>query len=204
LAYGRWKSLDQVARYAERRYRKLDQRLLNRREQHLVRNLFDTHEITGPILDIPVGYGRFQSLLHTYGPVHAADWGYYPVLYQRERVGLAVSAVNCAAEALPYRDRTFTAVFCFRLLQHMHRAEEREAMYREFRRVSRQWVVVSLYLAASLHTLHRRLFPKPARITILTREQFTREYRSAGLRLVEMVSVVPGLHAHRICLLAVE
>lgn len=160
------------------------------------------HQLSGTILDVPVGYGRFQSLLHEFGPVWAADWGFLMTQFARERVGLAEKTANCSAEALPFPDNSVDGIFCFRLLQHMHKREERVAIYKEFQRVSRKWILVSLYQAAPLHLLHRRLFPQPSRITMLDRKNIIDEMSQAGLKLIEIKSVLPGLHAHRICLLS--
>ncbi len=66
--------------------------------------------------------------------------------------------------------------------------------------MSRRWVVLSLYIRTPLHLLHRRIIKLTSRITMLSREELREEAREAGLQLVRMVSVLPGLHAQRICL----
>ena len=81
MAYTKWKDVDQVERYAIRRYRSWDQRWIDKREKKIVQGLFTKHKIRGIILDIPVGPGRFQPLLSKFGDVLSADLGYMPVLY---------------------------------------------------------------------------------------------------------------------------
>ncbi|RMF09602.1 MAG: class I SAM-dependent methyltransferase [Candidatus Neomarinimicrobiota bacterium] len=200
MAYGRWKSLDQVERYARKRYSKLDQRLVDRREKALVRSLLQSYGITGDVLDLPVGYGRFQPLLREFGTVYAGDWGFFPAVYAHERLGTARLSVTCDAQFVPFGNNTMDLVFCFRLMQHMHVREERVRIYRELGRVSRRWVLVSVYLQSVFHTVHRTLFPQPSRITFLRRSEFETELAEAGLRLVALRSVLPGLHGHRIVL----
>ncbi len=204
MAYTLWTNLDQVDHYARTRYRHWDQRWLDRREQSLVRELFTRYQLQGQILDAPVGYGRFQPLLAEFGAVHALDFNYYAALYQHQRLGLAQGSVTGAAEALPFKTDSFDVVFSFRLLQHMHEPEERRAIFREFGRVSRQWVVVSLYLMSLVHRLHRRLVKQPSRITMLTRQELLTEAQEAGLTPVRIAPVLPGLHAHHICLFSVD
>ncbi len=85
----------------------------------------------------------------------------------------------------------------------MHEPDERRAIFREFGRVSRQWVVVSLYLMSLGHRLHRRFVKQPSRITMLTRREMLAEAEGAGLTLVRIASVLPGLHAHHVCLFSV-
>lgn len=195
-----WQNLEQVDRYARERYRHWDQRWLSRREEQLVARIFAQYHLGGSILDVPVGYGRFQKLLHRFGLVHALDASYYAVLYQRENPGLAQGSVTGLAEELPYPDRSFEVIFSLRLLQHIHERDRRLAILNEFNRVSRRWVVVSLYVQAPLHLLHRRIVKLTSRITMLSRGELREEAREAGLQLVRMVSVLPGLHAQRICL----
>lgn len=195
-----WKNLEQVDQYARERYRHWDQRWLSHREEQLVAGIFTQYQLGGSILDVPVGYGRFQELLHRFGPVHALDASYYAVLYQRENLGLAQGSVTGLAEELPYPDRSFEVIFSLRLLQHIHERDRRLAILNEFNRVSRRWVVLSLYIRTPLHLLHRRIINLTSRITMLSREELREEAREAGLQLVRMVSVLPGLHAQRICL----
>ncbi|MFB0516523.1 MAG: class I SAM-dependent methyltransferase [Candidatus Neomarinimicrobiota bacterium] len=203
MAYKTWESLEQVHQYAQKRYRHRDQRWLHRREENLIKNLFTRYHLGGSILDVPVGYGRFQELLIQYGPVQALDFNFNAILYQRAKLGLARGSVTGLAEALPYRDRSFELVFSIRLLQHVHEQDQRVAILKEFKRVSRRWVVVSFYIQTPLHILHRRLFKQPSRITMLSRRTLLGEAEMAGLQLVKMLSVVPGLHAHRIGLFTV-
>ncbi|UCD38323.1 MAG: class I SAM-dependent methyltransferase [Fidelibacterota bacterium] len=204
MAYTIWENLEQVERYARKRYRHWDQRWISHREENLIANLFTRHNLEGPILDVPVGYGRFQKLLSRFGPIQALDFNYYAVLYQQAKLGLASGSVTGLAEALPYKDGSFETVFSLRLLQHIHEREQRVAILKEFKRVSRRWVVASLYIKTPLHRLHRRIFRQPSRITMISHEGLLEEARVSGLKLVTRLSVVPGLHAHRICLFSVE
>jgi len=199
-----WKNLEQVDRYARERYRHWDQRWLSRREERLVTGIFTRYNLNGSILDVPVGYGRFQKLLSRFGPVHALDSNYYAVLYQRKNLGLALDSVTGRAQELPYPDRSFEVVFSLRLMQHIHERDMRLAIMNEFNRVSRRWIVVSLYVRTPIHRLHRRIFKMPSRITMLSREELKEEAREVGLQLERIVSVLPGLHAHRICLFSSE
>lgn len=203
MAYTEWGGVEDVARYAERRYRHWDQRWIDRRERAMVRRLFEAFNLGGEILDVPVGYGRFQPLLSRYGEVDAVDFSPHVVAFQQEKYGLARHSVVGRAEDLPFADNSYDVVFSFRLLQHVHHWEERVAMFAEFGRVSRQWVLVSMYMASPVHQLQRRLFNTKAKITMISRSQLQAESHSAGLELVQLSSVLPGLHAHRIGLFRV-
>ena len=202
MAYRAWQSLQEVERYARRRYRHWDQRWLHRREQRLVAELFTRYGLGGSILDAPVGYGRFQAQLARFGPVHALDANTYVLHYQRSTPGMATSSAAGLAEALPFRDNSFDVVFSLRLLQHIHDRDARIAILKEFKRVSRRWVLASLYLRTALHSMHRRMVRQPSRITMLSRRELAYEAAEAGLESVRVRAVVPFLHGHRLCLFA--
>ncbi len=202
MAYRAWQSLREVERYAGKRYRHWDQRWLHRREQRLVADLFTHYGLGGTILDAPVGYGRFQTQLARFGPVHALDANTHALHYQRTTPGLARSSAAGLAEALPFRDNSFDVVFSLRLLQHIHERDARIAILREFKRVSRRWVLASLYLRSALHSLHRRMVRQPSRITMLSRRDLEHEAAEAGLEIVRVRAVAPFLHGHRLCLFA--
>jgi len=200
MAYKIYQDLSEVERYANRRYRSWDQRWISDREQRLVKQLFQKYELAGDILDVPCGYGRFFHLLSDYGTVHAADLNHHTVAYYNEKVCSDPSAVEAPADKLPFADGRFDGVFCFRLLQHMHKSTERIAIYQEFARISRKWIVVSLYISSWLHLAHRAIVKMPSRITMLSKSDLVEEARTAGLELKALSSVLPGLHAHRIAL----
>lgn len=204
MAYTVWTQLDQVEHYASTRYRHWDQRWISNREQKLVRRWMEKYNMGGEILDAPVGYGRFQPILGEYGHVYALDFNYYAALYQTKRRGLPPRVVTAVAEQIPFKDDAFDLVFSFRLLQHMHDPNERRAIFSEYARVSRKWVIVSLYLETAAHTFHRKIFKQPSHITMMTKDQLVDEVAGTKLRLVDKVAVLPGLHAHNLCLFTTE
>jgi len=200
MTYKIWKNQEQVERYARRRYRTLDQRWVSNREMLLDNRLFQKYQLKGTILDVPSGFGRFNKLLNNYGTVYAADLNHFAVLYYNEKVCENPPAIEASAEDLPFDDNNFSGVFCFRLLQHIHNSNERIAILKEFNRVRSNWVVASFYVSSWLHRIQRSILKMPAKITMITASQLMQEAQTAGLRLHSMHSVLPGFHAHRICL----
>ncbi len=200
VAYTRWKNLAAVEQYARSRYRHWDQKWVDLRERSMVRRLLREYAIAGPILDAPVGYGRFQPLLREFGATTALDINYFAALYQTEILGLCDLAINGNCAALPFKDNTFETIFSFRLMQHMHEPHERINILREFARVSKRWVIVSTYIGSPLHRLHRILVPQPSKITILDNRTFYAEAKAAGLVPIKKLSLLAGFHAHRIFL----
>lgn len=202
MSYKPWKDLEHVQRYATHRYASWDQRWVDRKEQSAVKQVLREYGLSGLILDVPAGYGRFLSVLSEVGDVLAVDLGFFPLLYQKERAGLAAECVNARAQQLPFKDNSVDVVFCFRLFQHLHHAAERVATLREFKRVSRKWVVLSMYGATGVHGLFRRLVSQPSRITMVAEDQFEEELTEAGMKVVKKKTVIPYLHAQRLYLLS--
>lgn len=167
MAYKIWKNLDQVERYANKRYRTWDQRWISNREQHLVADLFRRHKLGGTIIDVPSGFGRFHDLLREFGIVYAADLNHFAVEYYNQRICSDPPAVEASADNLPFPDGNFDSVFCFRLLQHIHGSNERIAILTELARVSRKAVVASIYLKTWFHSSHRKLVKMPSKITMM-------------------------------------
>lgn len=113
------------------------------------------------VLDAPCGVGRASIWLAQQGcQVVGVDLG---------EAALALAA-NLAAEAgvtasfeshdifaLPFADRTFDAVLCFRLLHHFESPRLRSRLIAELCRVSARHVLISRISPASVTSLRRRL-----------------------------------------------
>lgn len=202
MSYKIWKNLEQVERYANKRYRSWDQRWISEREQSLIVKLFRDNDLGGKILDVPSGFGRFNKILSEFGTVYAADLNHFAVEYYNQKVCPEPAAVEASANDLPFDDGLFDTVFSFRLLQHIHTAEDRTGILTELSRVSNNHVVASFYISNRMHLAHRAVVKMPSRITMISKAQLLDEARDAGLNLVTLISVIPGLHAHRIGLFA--
>jgi len=204
MAYEEWSSLEKVKKYQQKRYKSLDQKVIDQREQRLVRRIFKKYKIEGNILDIPCGYGRFHPLLSQFGEIHAADNGKLIAKYAEENVGLAKSTTICDAADMPYEETSFDAVFSFRLIQHIHNRDERIAIYNEFNRVSKKWVIISLYVDTTIHKTIKKINKKKAKITFLNDEIVLDEFNNAKLKIMDSFFVLPGVHGHKIYLAIVK
>ena len=200
MAYEEWSSTDKVEKYHRKRYKSFDQKIVDKLEKRIVRSIFNKYNITGPLLDIPCGYGRFHTLLNNFGEIHAADNGKLIAKYQKENVGLSKSTTICDAAKMPYENNSFDAVFSFRLIQHIHNSNERIAIYNEFNRVSKKWVIISLYKNVPLHTTFKKFSKKKAKITFLNSTTIESELAKANLIPVYSRYIIPGVHGHKIIL----
>jgi len=202
----------EVEEYERKRYQGLDQRIVNTREQSILKKFLE--QITkkkGLALDLPCGYGRFSKLLGGQGlrPVNC-DISFHMVKRACEKSGGIGSseiagAVANAKQGLPFKDGVFQVVFSLRFFHHLHEKQARTFILTEFSRVSKGWVVLSFYQANPLHKIQRQLRRKvkksSTRIKMLLAEEFAEEIAQAGLKPVRIIPLFKGLHSQHIALL---
>ena len=208
-----------VADYEKRRYRGLDQRLVDYREKHILRRiLIGLKKKGGPawerdgkvlILDAPCGYGRFSRLLLGTGArLVSSDFAFNMVeraVENREGGRHIGGVVADFKRGLPFKSNVFEYVFSIRLFHHLHAGEDREAVLREFARVAKDGVILSFYRVQGLHAFQRRLrrFFRRTRRTIMmvTEKTFEKEAASAGFRVERVVPLFRWIHAQNIAVL---
>jgi SAM-dependent methyltransferase len=204
----------EVADYERRRYRGLDQRLVNAREMRILKKLLsmcppDAADGPARALDAPCGYGRFTGLLDKAGfTIFAADLSVAMVRRARARGPIAarpVGIVSNLTQGLPFRPGSFSLVFSMRFFHHLHESPARRAALAEFARATREWLIVSYYQANPLHlaqrAVRRKILRKTTRIKMISGSEFRGEAASAGFEIVRVVPLFRGLHAQHIALL---
>ncbi|HEB52080.1 MAG TPA: class I SAM-dependent methyltransferase [bacterium] len=174
-----------AVRYRDRRFRTGSGAATDRRERRALRRLLRRAATApGPWLDVPCGAGRLTDEL----PGSKV---------QVDRDPTMVAAIDaphpkaCASvHALPFADGTFGGALCMRLLQHIPTGDERVAILRELRRVTRGPLLASFFDANSLQHLRRRLRPLFGRRRsgrhAVSRRTFARELAAAGFEVVAM------------------
>jgi SAM-dependent methyltransferase len=208
-----------VADYERRRYRGLDQRLVDFREKHILRRILRglikkggpawEREGAALILDAPCGYGRFSGLLLGAGVRLVSSDLAFPMVERavenserRRHLGGVEADFR---RGLPFKPGVFDYVFSMRLFHHLHAGEDREAVLREFARVAKEGVILSFYGVKGLHALQRKLrrfFRRTQRtIKMVPGATFEKEAASAGFRVERVVPLFRGIHAQHIVVL---
>ncbi len=205
----------EVEDYERRRYRGLDQRLVDAREQRIVRRFLETARGKGAgeradlVLDAPCGYGRFSSLVQDLGlRLVSSDLSFYMVDRARVRDGRHPRSDGVVADlkkGLPFKTASFAAVLSIRFFHHVHESQEREEILGEFARVSSRWAILSYYELNRLHRLQRKirrgLKRSKTRIRMVTKAEFMQELEKAGFRVFKKLPLLWGIHAQKIVLL---
>jgi SAM-dependent methyltransferase len=208
---------DEVRDYERRRYRGLDQRLVDGREREITRRLLAAalgRAGSSPlVLDVPCGYGRLSTIVIGAGArLVGADISLHMVERTLQNLSgpgsagtRATGVVADLTKGLPFRGGVFDAALVMRLFHHLHRSEDRQAVLAELRRVARGPVILSFYRTNRLHLLQRKLRKalqgKAYEIRMITGRTFREEAEAAGWRVVRVVPLFRGLHAQHIALL---
>jgi SAM-dependent methyltransferase len=173
--------------YATKYERSWLRRRSARREARLLLAALDRSGAHGAVLDVPCGAGRMTEALLARGDrVTGADLSAEMTAEAARRCATAAREgradfVRSSATALPFEDRRFDAVVCWRLLHHLVSREDRVRVLAEAARVSRGPVVVSFADAGTLRARLQRLRGRRRRCALLTAASLDAEAREAGL-----------------------
>jgi SAM-dependent methyltransferase len=180
-----WTTPEAAQRYARTRY--ASPRAAGRDPATLAR-LLDRHlrrQSSARVLDVPHGTGRLAPLLEA-RQLHWTGLDRSAAMLGEARALHGRPLVVGAIERLPFRDDSFDAVVCCRLLHHLDAERELPLALRELVRVSRELVLASFWDAGTLHAWRRRsgLRPDGGRRRALPKRRLERAFEEAGARIV--------------------
>ena len=155
-------NFNQAHHYHEHHHRTLGRRLSNWREQCMAARLLALSGNPATVLDLPCGTGRFWPTLSCQKEriIMAAD-NSAPMLAVARQVNPPdlldrIALFQCSAFDTGLRDGSVDHILCMRLLHHFAHAEDRLALLREFHRVTRDTVAISLWVAGNYKAFRRR------------------------------------------------
>jgi ubiquinone/menaquinone biosynthesis C-methylase UbiE len=185
-----------VRAYRQRRYRSLDQRWVNWREQRIMTQLLSENRLAGgSLLDVPCGYGRFTALCTRLGITTIGADVKFDMLRLATETHPDYRWVRANILQLPFADGAVDGVICIRLFHHRFSSAERQQMLRELARVARRVVLLSFYCRTPLHAASRYWRSHRHRLTMLSRAEFHDLIAACGLRIQSYRSLLPGWHA---------
>lgn len=182
----KWQGAGAGARYAHGRWRSERAR---QRDPALVAALLEEHlppRAGGALLlDAPCGTGRFSATLARFGRTVGLDVS--ASMLAEARASLARARIlRGDVTRLPFRDSTFDAVVCCRLLHHLAEPAALETVLRELVRVTRGLVIASFWDAGSWPAWRARVFAsaRPPRRWARSRPELARALALAGADVV--------------------
>jgi len=166
------------------------------------------------ILDLPCGTGRFTGALAREGYEIVGSDISHEMLVKAASVevgtkpgsaGTVRGYVQANAEHLPLRNDALDCVVCIRFMMHVDPAT-RVRMLREFRRVSRRWVVIDYRHKYTFRYVLTHTFGKlglgRTPLSRVSRADLEQEFRDAGFAIREVVRVSTPLLSDKWVVLA--
>lgn len=191
----------------------LARRLSHWRDEQLARRALALAGDPGSVLDLPCGAGRFWPVLAEkagrliLAADNSADMLSLACAAQPAEVVKRVRPLHTSAFAIDLPDDAVDAVFCMRLLHHIGEAEYRLQVLRECRRVSRDSLIVSLWVDGNYKAWKRRRLERRRQAKgyqnrfVLPAVTVEAEFRQAGFRIQERLDFLPLYAMWRVYLL---
>lgn len=188
-------------------------RLSNLRDQQLARRALAIAGDPSLVLDLPCGAGRFWPLLaeKKNRVILAADNS--PHMLEVARGAQAADIVarvhtfQASAFDIGLGDAAVDCIFCMRLLHHIADPAHRQAMLQEFHRVTRDTLIVSLWVDGNFKAWRRKRL-EARRATrgkgenqnrfVVNRKVIESEFTAAGFDIIGAQDFLPGYAMWRV------
>ncbi|HON93424.1 MAG TPA: class I SAM-dependent methyltransferase [Sedimentisphaerales bacterium] len=187
--------LDHAQHYFKKHRAGFSRRLSTWREVGIARRALELAGDPCVVLDLPCGAGRFWPMLAEKPDrrILAADNSeqMLQVAAQMQPRGLVerVERFQCSAFEIKLADGSVDCIFCMRLLHHLIEPSHRLAMLREFHRVTRGTVCLSLWVDGNYQAYRRaklearRSKAGPQNRAVVKRQTIESEFMQAGFRV---------------------
>jgi ubiquinone/menaquinone biosynthesis C-methylase UbiE len=199
---------EHAQRYLHKHQDGLARRLSHWRDVTLSRRALRMADEPNLVLDLPCGAGRFWPMLceQPNRVVLAADNS--PDMLATARIAqppeivARINTFQSSAFAIGLGENAVDCIFCIRLLHHIASSEHRLAILREFHRVSRDSVIVSLWVDGNYKAWKRRRLEarrshqgrasQNQNRFVVSRTQIEEEFRQAGFDIIGHLDFLPG------------
>jgi ubiquinone/menaquinone biosynthesis C-methylase UbiE len=151
-----------AAQYHQKHQNGLWRKLSHQRDEQLARKALSLVGDPGLVLDLPCGAGRFWPLLaekpnrSIIGADYSAAMLEVACASQPADIAKRVQPLQTSAFSIDLPPSSVDSIFCMRLLHHVGQASDREALLREFHRVTRDSVIVSLWVDGNFKAWKRK------------------------------------------------
>ncbi len=188
-----------VDRYNKKRFKDGLHGKSTRRKWSLIQKALHGIEGIETVMDLPCGTGRFtQQILNQGWRLINSDISNAMLSQARdlaENDPDLIGSLRADAEALPLADSSIDLVLCIRFLMHVPR-EVRPAIFREFARVTKRWVVLDVRHTYCINTHMKRIrsrFNPKVKVPNFryTMKTLNEDIRAGGLRIKRHVWNTP-------------
>ncbi|MFN3770976.1 MAG: class I SAM-dependent methyltransferase [Ectopseudomonas guguanensis] len=208
LDFSRKYDFEHAQQYLHKHQDGLFRRLSHWRDVQVARRALQLADEPNLVLDLPCGAGRFWPLLCEqpnrviFAADNSADMLATARAAQPPEVVARVNSFRTSAFAIDLSDNAVDCIFCIRLLHHIESAEHRLAILREFHRVSRDTLIVSLWVDGNYKAWKRRRLEARRAAQgrgaqnlnrfVVPRKMVEAEFRQAGFAILGHLDFLPG------------
>lgn len=217
LEFSRKYDRDHAQQYLQKHQDNSARRLSHWRDEQLARKALHMAGDPGLVLDLPCGAGRFWPLLGEkpnrviIGADNSADMLKTACAAQPAEIVKRVRPLQTSAFDIDLPDNAVDSIFCMRLMHHVGQAEHRLALLREFQRVTRDSVIVSLWVDGNFKAWKRKRLDRKRHAKngqdsyqnrfVLPAATVEAEFEQAGFRIQERLDFLPFYAMWRVYLL---
>ncbi|NIE74948.1 class I SAM-dependent methyltransferase [Pantoea sp. Tr-811] len=185
----------------------LARRLSHLRDEQLARHALALAGEPGLVLDLPCGAGRFWPLLaeKPNRVIIGADNSEHMLetarAAQPPQVVARVRPLQTSAFDIDLPDNAVDSIFCMRLFHHIGEAAHRKTILDEFQRVTRDSVILSLWVDGNFKAWRRKKLEHKRNAKaeqgsyqnrfVLPAETVEAEFQAAGFRIQERLDFLP-------------
>jgi ubiquinone/menaquinone biosynthesis C-methylase UbiE len=189
--------------YYEKHRRGIEPRLSHWRDVQLARKALKIAGDPQTVLDLPCGAGRFWPVLaenstrKVIGADNSGDMVAVALEYCPKEILSRFTGLQTSAFAIDLPDEAVDSIFCMRLMHHVGQPEHRLRMLKEFHRVSRDTVIMSLWVDGNFKSYkrkkseerhprgkHQNRFVIPAKV-------IEQEFKDAGFVVLDSLDFIP-------------
>lgn len=213
LEFSRKYDREHARQYLRKHQDGLARRLSHWRDEQMARRALKLAGDPDLVLDLPCGAGRFWPLLaeHPSRMIFAADNSADMLAIARAaqppQVVKRVETFRTSAFAIDMGANAVDCIFSMRLLHHIAEPAHRLAMLREFHRVSRDTVILSLWVDGNYKSWKRKRLERrrPDQENknrfVVPRSKIEAEFGEAGFDIVGHRDFLPGYAMWRVYVL---
>jgi SAM-dependent methyltransferase len=197
-------SAERADSYVLHHDKSLRNRLTSFRERSCLNSALRIGQPYGTLLDLPCGTGRFTTALEgiNFDRLIAAD---------NSPGMLALAGETLEAASIPHETRLLSAfdidladesidfIACMRFFHHLAFAEDRQRVLKEFHRITKRYVAISLWVDGNLGAYRRKhraaapLTPGFGKRRVIAPQLIEKEFQNAGFSVIRHWDMWPRL-----------
>lgn len=181
----------------------LARKLSNCRDQQIARKALKIAGNPTSVLDVPCGTGRFWDVLtqnpkrHVYASDNSQKMIDIGLQYREKQLTKKIHTFKASAFSLPLSDGYVDNIFCIRLLHHIGSSDDRLKLLKEFHRVSKSTVIVSLWVDGNVKAWKRKKLESNRTKRhyqnrfVIPQRTIEKEFNEAGFNIKAYLDFIP-------------